>query len=1615
MKADRPPSIGARQFMRACASGRKLSQLSREESEIVPPVPSDLTKRILRQLGMRSMEELRKVFVFMLAAFLSNAFFVIARNVGTVLFLAHVGSEELTTAIFMSGVASIFVGQMFSVLSTGRSPAVVNSLLLGAATVAISGFYVASQAVPDGAPEDPRERLFVLVVFAGIYVAQDAFAMFVAMQCASVAQAAFSVADAKRLFGLVQLGNSIAAMTVGICIGQIAETLGTEQLLLLQVGLLLGSLFLNVYIGRHYVDPTGGPRKKRKPLQAVSGSGPPAAEPWWHNFLILAMGLWGFTVIFTKTMYEYQYNVLVAAALTPEEMVALTGYLYAGAGLASTAINLIGTKWCLEKLGMQGAILATPAALLSVSVAILVSPSIATTFAGRLMDLSLRWSLNNSVRTVLWIAVPPQQAAAAKPWVEGTVKKMGQAFNAVVITMALFVSGGQLSALSMLSLVFCSMLLVCCVRVYSLYLDSMWNRIKRRELQSDQIEWLPNDTNIDRRVMERLLHGGGASQIALLSQVGSGISTQFWEEFFARFHSFEPPVQVKILEVSRKQRLRVPDDWLLDLIGHSRVEPSVLQAAVLIAGDRRLHKSLEHLQGLLAHPKPSLRAAAAVSIIKIGWGVGLGYFSSAALLVLETMLGEPLQGLLRESSTGPLYAADRILRSRRVLTGGVGEADPEDLSEQVKAIGREWEEAIESMNVAQAVTLGIQITHLRSALVALRRHHAGPESLPAGPRRRSLMEWTPPPSPGSVMSQDHTLRADQAEEAAAALQMMQHLPDPRELISREGWIAFLCSDSAKVRSAALAMVREEDALPGGRGHQSVLKLAVHNLMFADTYAAAEAALFKFRCPDKVQEAVMEELRTRFDMHKGIVACRHLEDMSSSEHYADLSINMMHLLKFLRRQVAKLPEVEVEHLRASTTCDHLLHLSSDTFDADVLQELYATLADLHDRGLVLKRQLAEKRIYQVAEKLCQGYTVQAWVQQRCKTFTAAQVQVLRRHFQMSEAAGPDGGRPDVGLAKVSDQDIAAVVLRLASGYASEQMYLQKLQLLHLAVLAAPPVPMSYRSTRVLAAWRVLRSGDAASEAAVLEVLDSMLPVSLKGIVLPLLDSSPTEKKLSVAALLPSSSSKVLWNNSAAAPPWLDEWFRGSFSLLGVQLANMLSGTSRIRQGEKVPPRPADSSLLPKVFLLSQVDLYAGLLSIHLAELACVAAARFCPPGALNCDMGVTYIVAEGAFFLPRTGQALRTGDTLQALHSICKELPTVEAECTSAGGGWLLCISSRSLFDLMIRLTPKFALGILRNVVRLLPAPRSTGGSRMTRSPEPFGLQRPICGSFIEPLNLDGDPEPPEMVEGGRRYSQGSAGGASAAGLQGMALQSAAEVPEDIAELARQHEEQDAEKSESTDADAVSEVGRTKADESEETEASSSQDIRIDEEGVLTAARKVCTSRGSFSLLEKLMLLQEVKIFRYVPLEYLPDIAKCAEAVHTERGAQICIEGEPTNGTLYIVADGMLELLKDRGELQDAITPGGMKVEASERRTFLRMLKASDTLGNTGLLHDSVWPYSARALEDTWLLCIDRRQLTDALRGRRDLASAVIHGLYKTFTRRIKNAVFTEIAPRGTFM
>ena len=103
------------------------------------------------------------------------------------------------------------------------------------------------------------------------------------------------------------------------------------------------------------------------------------------------MALWIFSVIFCKTIVEYQYNVLVAAACSQVQMVALTGYLYAAAGVLSSILNAFGTQWLLRYIGLGLVLMMSPAAELFASIGIIIHPGVASAFVGRAFDLTMRW------------------------------------------------------------------------------------------------------------------------------------------------------------------------------------------------------------------------------------------------------------------------------------------------------------------------------------------------------------------------------------------------------------------------------------------------------------------------------------------------------------------------------------------------------------------------------------------------------------------------------------------------------------------------------------------------------------------------------------------------------------------------------------------------------------------------------------------------------------------------------------------------------------------------------------------------------------------------------------------------------------------------------------------------------------------------------------------------------------------------------------------------------------------------------------------------------------------------------------------------------------------------
>ena len=74
--------------------------------------------------------------------------------------------------------------------------------------------------------------------------------------------------------------------------------------------------------------------------------------------------------------------VLVATSVSLNEMVNLTGQLYAAAGLLSSLINLFGTNSLQRHLGMMPLLLSSPVFLFCSALFSLVSPSIAAAFVG---------------------------------------------------------------------------------------------------------------------------------------------------------------------------------------------------------------------------------------------------------------------------------------------------------------------------------------------------------------------------------------------------------------------------------------------------------------------------------------------------------------------------------------------------------------------------------------------------------------------------------------------------------------------------------------------------------------------------------------------------------------------------------------------------------------------------------------------------------------------------------------------------------------------------------------------------------------------------------------------------------------------------------------------------------------------------------------------------------------------------------------------------------------------------------------------------------------------------------------------------------------------------------
>lgn len=698
--------------------------LSSSVSENVPAAPAANMKRqkwllkALSRVGIESEEEGLIVFWLAAQAFLANSVFVIGRNIGPVIFMTACGKEALTGALFLGGASILLVSPVYGRVSKGRLVSHVNAWLTAFCVVVLlllsPPLILANHRVHDHffSSSPPGIQWLVNSSIAmqpscayAMYLMQDLLTLLLMMQSGSLAQVTLNAYTAKRLLGLIQLGCSSGAVITGLVVGPAAEAIGVELLILVQVAILLLSFVPNRMIVRYEEQLStriGGHRlNKRQPATAAregrgTDSGSTRANPtpgsdWYKSPLIMSMALWIFSIIFCKTIVEYQYNVLVSASVSPTEMVGLTGYLYASAGVLSSFLNAFGTQSLLRYQGLGVVLMLSPAAELLAAVGIIVAPGVPSAFLGRMFDLVMRWSLNNSAKSLLWIATPRAQQELAKPWIEGTVKKATASIAAVAIGVTLALTGNSLPALATLSAVVAGAACVACLQMHKLYSASMWSQIQRRELPlsldfdaslkwvAEGAEWgtegqLAGDNsrvaagdrrsgvavaqlndNVAASIVRKLIHGPPHVQLYVLRQLGNALPPSAWTTLLDGWESLSTAVQVRVLRLCADDAERVPNAHLVSILREWRQQQQwhlagdpgegsehVLASAILACAERKLTSARSTITRFLESESSRVRAAAAVTLIRLGWGVGLGSISQVALAILEQMASVPL-------------------------------------------------------------------------------------------------------------------------------------------------------------------------------------------------------------------------------------------------------------------------------------------------------------------------------------------------------------------------------------------------------------------------------------------------------------------------------------------------------------------------------------------------------------------------------------------------------------------------------------------------------------------------------------------------------------------------------------------------------------------------------------------------------------------------------------------------------------------------------------------------------------------------------------------------------------------------------------------------------------
>ncbi|MBA2354781.1 MAG: HEAT repeat domain-containing protein, partial [Acidobacteria bacterium] len=561
-----------------------------------------LLQRVLSPVVEVREEESAGVLLMFAYSFLAMTAYNILKPVTRSKFISALGADNLPYVLLAAGL-------MIGVLMTGYSWLVARLPRRGAlpiTQVGMAGLLFLFWGLFQTETRWASPAFYLLGLILGVLLISQFW---------TVANIVYDPRQAKRVFGFIGGGASLGGMAGSYILQSFTPRLGTTNMLVISGAMLLACAVLVWHILPKAHADTAAAVAVQNDEGVSSAEGFALLRSSTHLkiiALVISFAAVGAAII------EQQLNMAAEAAKGANQTDAITVFL-AQIQLWTSTVGFVIQIWLTSRihryLGIGFALMVLPVSLGAGAVVTLLNAALWAPGLARVLDQSLRYTVDKTTREILFLPLPGEVTLKAKSFVDVTVDRMAKAVGALLLLVLVQPWGLNLDwqQLSYASLAVMGLWFFMSVTARRGYLHAFRQSIGRRDIDPAHVRL----TGADLSTVETLVHELASPHparviyaIDMLQTLGAG---NLVTPLLLRHESAQ--VRERSLSAIGATQHENAAAWTPH-VRHALADPDAsVRAAALVALGAISHEDAASLaRPMLADPDPRIRATAAVAL-----------------------------------------------------------------------------------------------------------------------------------------------------------------------------------------------------------------------------------------------------------------------------------------------------------------------------------------------------------------------------------------------------------------------------------------------------------------------------------------------------------------------------------------------------------------------------------------------------------------------------------------------------------------------------------------------------------------------------------------------------------------------------------------------------------------------------------------------------------------------------------------------------------------------------------------------------------------------------------------------------------------------------------------